>query len=96
MSDNIIRFGRPTESGQESPTPGAVDELRREFHECLSNTTSFLANNMDALDHFILCAATKPTDPNEPGEFHILSSRMSVGDFALSIAMLNKALNRNI
>ena len=98
MSDNIITFGqRLTESGQ--ATANAIrrqEELQEEFTMARENAIKFLTDTADNLDHFVLCGVTKPPSGEGTGEFYILTSRIGVAEFALTIAMLNKALNRSI
>jgi hypothetical protein len=98
MSDNIIAFGqRPTESAQTAAnTSRRQEELQEEFTMARENAIKFLTDTADNLDHFVLCGVTKPPSGEGTGEFYILTSRIGVADFALTIAMLNKALNRNL
>jgi hypothetical protein len=97
MSDNIITFGqRPTESGQAAANISHRQaELQEEFATACHNAIAFLTEQAPEIDHFILCGVTKNTDESA-GEFHVLTSRLSVADFALAIAKLNKTLNRNL
>lgn len=94
MSDNIVSFTKPF--AVDPPKPDVDDEAQRELEECAANAISFLADSMDKLQHFVLAVVTKEPDAEGQGDFNLMTSRLSVSDFALVIAMMNKSLNRHL
>lgn len=92
MSDNVIQFGKtPATESEQTRT----QELQEEFLASCQNAVAFLTEQAPEIDYFILCGVTKNTK-EAAGEFHVLTSRLTVSDFALAIAMLNKTLSRNL
>lgn len=94
MSDNVVSFAKPF--AVDPPKPDVDEEARRELEDCAANAISFLADSMDKLQHFVLAVVTKEPDAEGQGDFNLLTSRLSVSDFALVIAMLNKSLNKHL
>lgn len=92
MSDNVVSFSKSS-----AVLPPAVDEgARLEFEEAVANAMSFMADNVDKMQHFVLAVVTKEPNAEGHGDFNLMTSRLSVSDFALTIAMLNKSLNRHL
>lgn len=92
MSDNVIQFGKPslvTESGQ-------ADAAREELNACLDNLVGFLTENRANVSHFVMGVTTSESPDAADANFHLFTSRISAADFALALAMMNKALTNHI
>lgn len=92
MSDNVIQFGRPAPATENEQ----VDEAREELNACVNNLIEFLNKNKPNISHFVAGVATAENSNAENANFHLFTSRISAADFALALAMMNKALTRYI